>query len=53
MPLVRVVRTYLELLTPDALRPSARDDALLRLVRESPGNVELYRQLLREFADYL
>ena len=48
MPLVRVVRTYLELRTPEALQASVSDHAPLRLVRASPGNVELFRRLYRD-----
>ena len=48
MTLVRVVRTYLELRTPETLRSSTSDHPALRLVRESPGNVELFRQLYRD-----
>jgi len=48
VPLVRVVRTYLELRTPEGLRSSTSDNPVLRLVRLSPGNVELFRQLYRD-----
>jgi len=48
MPSVKVVRTYLELRTPAALRASACDDAMIRLVRAPRGAVDLFRHLYRE-----
>ena len=47
MARVRVVRTYLELRGPDALRAVLLDDPELRLVRLAPDDVALFRQLYR------
>jgi GNAT superfamily N-acetyltransferase len=51
MPLVRVVRTYLALRSPDALRPAWSDDPALRVVVEQPGNIDLFRTLYRAVGD--
>ena len=45
MPTVTVVRTYLEMTSPAALRAAPSDDAALRVVRAAPGDVALFRQL--------
>jgi GNAT superfamily N-acetyltransferase len=46
--LVRVVRTYLELRTPDALRASTSEDPALRLTREPAERLELFRTLYHD-----
>jgi len=51
MTRVRVVRTYLELRTPDALRPAKHDDPALRLIVMPPGDITLFRQLYRDVGD--
>ena len=51
MPLVRVVRTYLELRAPGALRPAVSDDPDLRLVRDPAGDIEVFRALYREVGE--
>lgn len=48
---VRVVRTYLELGAPTALRPAVQDDPALRLVRMAPGDIALFRRLYRDVGD--
>jgi GNAT superfamily N-acetyltransferase len=48
MAAVTVVRTYLELRSPDALRPALSDDPALRLTRAPPGDVAIFRQLYRD-----
>ena len=45
MPTVTVVRTYLEMTSPAALRPAPSGDAALRVVRAAPGDVTLFRHL--------
>ena len=51
MPSVTVVRTYLELRDPSALRRALVDDAAVRLERVAPDNVALFRQLYRDVGD--
>lgn len=48
MPSVTVVRTYLELQTPEALRSTACDDRRVILERAPPGATELFRRLYHE-----
>ena len=48
MSLVRVVRTYLELRSPNALRSATRDDPALRLARMAPGDIRLFRELYHD-----
>ena len=45
MRTVDVVRTYLELPTPDALRPAPTPDAGVSVIRSDPSAVEGYRAL--------
>jgi GNAT superfamily N-acetyltransferase len=48
MPTVDVVRTHLEMCSPDALRPARLDDPRVTLAAERPCSVVLYRRLYRE-----
>jgi GNAT superfamily N-acetyltransferase len=48
MPSVTVVRTYLELRSPDALRPAVTEDPALQLSRAPLGDVTLFRRLYRD-----
>jgi GNAT superfamily N-acetyltransferase len=45
---VEVVRTYLELRTPDQLRPARLDDPLIRVARVPVPSVPLMQRLYRE-----
>ena len=45
MPTVTVVRTYLEMASPRALRPAVVDAPSIRVVRAPPGDVSLFRYL--------
>jgi GNAT superfamily N-acetyltransferase len=51
MPSVTVVRTYLELRDPSALRGALVDDPALRLEQVAPDNIALFRDLYREVGD--
>lgn len=51
MAIVRVVRTYLELRTREALRAASSADATVRLVREPPHRIDLFRALYREVGE--
>jgi len=51
MPSVTVVRTYLELRDPSALRGALLDDPALRLERVSSNNIALFRELYRDVGD--
>lgn len=51
MPSVTVVRTYLELRDPSALRGALVDDPALRLERVAPDNIALFRELYRDVGD--
>ena len=48
MPSVTVVRTYLELRDPRALRGAVVDDPALRLERVASDNIALFRDLYRD-----
>jgi GNAT superfamily N-acetyltransferase len=48
VPTVKVVRTYLEMVSPDALRPAFNQDPTLDLARVPPGDVAVFRQLYRD-----
>jgi GNAT superfamily N-acetyltransferase len=48
MPSVTVVRTYLELRDPSALRGVLVDDSALRLERVAPNDTALFRELYRD-----
>lgn len=48
MRTVNVVRTYLQLSAPDALRPAPIPNAHVWLIRNAPGDVEGYRALYSE-----
>ena len=45
---VEVVRTYLELQSPDQLRPAREPDLAARFVRRIPCSTEHYRRLYRD-----
>jgi GNAT superfamily N-acetyltransferase len=51
MPNLDVVRTYLEMLSPESLRPSRLDDPRLTLASEQPCSVPLYRTLYQEVGE--
>ena len=51
MPTLDVVRTYLQMLAPDSLRPARLDDAQVTLAVERPCSVTLYRTLYREVGE--
>jgi len=48
MPQIDVVRTYLQMLSPDQLRAAAVHDPRVRVARAAPMPVERYRALYRE-----
>ena len=48
---VRVVRTYLELTSPDQLKPARLEDHLLRLARVPVPSVPLVQRLYREVGE--
>jgi GNAT superfamily N-acetyltransferase len=50
-PVVDVVRTYLELRTPNQLRPSRVDESIARWVRRDHMSVGHYRRLYRAVGD--
>jgi GNAT superfamily N-acetyltransferase len=51
MPLVRVVRTYLELRTRDALRHALSSDPAVRVVLEQSDCIDLFRALYHDVGE--
>jgi len=45
---IEVTRTYLQMLAPSELRPSLSRDPLIKIERQSPASIELFRRLYRE-----